>query len=37
MIARLALIPVQFIGLLAFLYITAGWLIVPPTILIGAF
>lgn len=32
-----ALLPIQFIGLLAFLYLTAGWLVLPPSAILGAF
>lgn len=37
MIARFALLPVQFLGLCALLYASAGWLIVPPSVILGVF
>lgn len=34
---NLALLPVQVAGLMAFLYLAAGWLILPPSAILGVF
>ncbi len=37
MLLQLALLPLKFIAVLAFFYLLAGWLVLPPSMLVGAF
>lgn len=34
---NLLTLPLKFIGLLAFLYTFGGWLVLPPSMILGAF